>query len=136
MALDQLLVKVAHIKTSVTLAIERLHFKHLIHWRAPRRDLAQPLIDEPLQPVLFVAPAPAPKRSHIHAQNPCRFFLAQAPLLLTLIQLFETHHSHLLQHSYPLHLGPLSRAYPEPDNSCATATGQMMCYLQSSVQVP
>jgi len=89
-------VKVLGRKADIALAIQRLDLEHWIHRRAARRQAAQALIEEPVQPVVLVPAHPAPHCAHLHVQNLRHLLLREPAHLLPLVQLFETHGPDLL----------------------------------------
>ena len=80
----------------VAVAIQLLHLEHLIDRGSTGRDLANAFVDQPVQTVTFIATHPAPDGAYVHVENLRHLLLAEAPGLLSLIELFEAHVPDLL----------------------------------------
>ena len=63
------LMEVPDVEPVVTLGVEPHDPLHLRHGRAPRRGRAAPVIEQALEPVVFIPPAQAPHGARAHAQN-------------------------------------------------------------------
>ena len=76
--------------------IPRHHAQRLIDRHRAGREPTDPPILQPLDPFGVIAPTPAAKRPFRHAQHLRRLRHRECPPLSPLIQLFESHLSHLL----------------------------------------
>ena len=99
-------VEVLDVPAIVALAVQRLGAQYLVDRGATRRDLAQPLVHQPVEPLVLVAVHVAPERALTHPQPPHRLLLRQPPSLLSAVGFLESHRSDHLQHLCPGHGAP------------------------------
>lgn len=93
---DQVLVEVLHREPLVALAVKPQHPIHFVHRHPLGRGLAEPAVQEPVEPLLPVAVPPAPERALAHPQQVRRVGLAQSALLPALQNALERHHPEFL----------------------------------------
>jgi hypothetical protein len=124
----QMLVEVLHVPPRIVALVLVEHPRHLVDRDPSRRRLAQRLVDQALQPVLFVAPPITPKLPLRAAQERSRLGPRQLPVVPSASISPRTSPS----------VGPATTssgssisslgAVLKPDNSCATKPDNSCAY--------